>query len=151
MLKKLVVVCLAMFIAGCAGSQKKDLKNYVDNELPKLQKLSKEALEGYKENNEDPAAIEKEVLPKIKELNEAAKKIEPKTDELKKEHQKLIDATEKYIEGIEGTLAGLKEEDPEKKVEKLVAAAKIIEEGQKIEKEWLDGVNALITKANKGG
>ena len=97
-----------ILLLGCGDQVSKDLENYIENQMPALETAEENIINSFnselnnKSSGDDALlkALNEEVIPCSDELIEAAKAVEPKTDELNQVHAIYIDAMTSQNQGF---------------------------------------------------
>ncbi len=132
----LVGAALLFALAGCGANEKQeDLKNYLNNELPKITELEAgvvaawDAVSGdnYKDDQTIYAALDSEIIPGVSKLADMAEAVVPKTGELKDIHALCVRSLNELRQAFPIVREAIREQD----LAKMSEANKMLTDSRK--------------------
>jgi PBP1b-binding outer membrane lipoprotein LpoB len=117
----LLVTFIFLTIAGCGGQDpvQKDLLNYVNNEMPKVDDLESNALSGYNsvtgnnytDDSEMYRVLTDSVIPTYRTFTQKLEEIKPQTPEVQAIHEIYIEAVNNQYNGMVQLSAACENQD----------------------------------------
>ena len=157
-MKKILIICLIMLLfiislSACTNDPvRKDLINYLNVEVGPLKALETEAVDAWNANTgnnykDDPtlySALNETIIPKFAEFTTKLEMIKPKTPEVQKIHDILLEAAKLRNEGFKICKEAIDKQDPDL----MNTSNKKLASGEAKVQEYLTAAKELGEKHN---